>query len=640
MARWKVMSTARVHCLLIAACAAALGVAGLSWLGPGRDPFRLPADMRLEETVADLSARFAADAVVEQRADDPVRIGWLAPGFGLSIGGARRRAIVAPPPAHLRFRVRVPVGARLALGMGVERRGTRGRAPVGVRFTVEADGHRLLSRTIDPGRRRRDRQWLDARIGLGTTTEREIEVGLVTEPMSPGAQTAVVGWSHVRVVRELRHARQPAAPGAASVLLLLVDTLRAGDLGCYGAMPSPSPTLDGLAAAGRLFEQAVASAPWTLPSVATLFTGLPPSGHGVTGARPREAADVETSALGDTLPTLAETAARAGITTVGVTTNALVSRSTNLARGFETFVELDWTPERRRWATAAEVNASFLRWLRRNRSRRFFAYLHYMDVHDPYTPPEPLRPPPPPHVRPDIAAGRLVPLALRVNAREAPPLPVAEIDYLHALYRGEIGAWDDALRHLLEGLGQIGVLDSTVLVVTADHGEEFQEHGMLSHRAQLYEESIRVPLVIAGPSVTPGRLAAQAAGIDLFPTIAALLGLPLPPDLRGQNLLDTPVSRPAFSETRQGSIDRAETPLFSVRLPGWKLIHAPVLQRYQLYDLTRDPGEREDRFGAAPEGERLAALLADWRAATLPPPQAERGDPRLEEKLRRLGYVE
>lgn len=263
-----------------------------------------------------------------------------------------------------------------------------------------------------------------------------------------------------------------------------------------------------------------------------------------------------------------------------------------------------------------------------------------MDVHDPYTPPEALRPPPPPRACPDIAAGRLVPLALRVNAGAAPPLPAAEVDYLHALYRGEIRAWDDELAHLLDGLAHLGLRDSTVLVVTADHGEEFQEHGMLSHRAQLYEESLRVPLVIAGPAIAPGRLATQVAGIDLFPTIATLLGVSLPPGLHGQNLLDAPASRPAFSETRQGSIDGAETPLFSIRLPGWKLIHAPALRRYELYDLGRDPGEREDRFGAAPEGEQLAALLTEWRAGTPSPPPAERDDPGLEEKLRRLGYVE
>src|SRR5439155_889815 len=187
--------------------------------------------------------------------------------------------------------------------------------------------------------------------------------------------------------------------------------------------------------------------------------------------------------LADTLPTLAEHAEAAGISTVGVSASPLVSRATNLARGFESFVEFSWDRARHDWPPAAEVNARFLAWLERNRGLRFLAYLHYMDPHDPYTPPAALRPPPPAAVRPATPAG--------------------------------------------------------------------------------------------------------------------LLGAAPPRGLPGRDLLAAGAEAPAISETLYGLMpDGATTPIVSLRTADWKLIHAPALGRYELYDLRRDPAEREDRFAS------------------------------------------
>jgi len=179
-------------------------------------------------------------------------------------------------------------------------------------------------------------------------------------------------------------------------------------------------------------------------------------------------------------------------------------------------------------------------------------------------------------------------------------------------------------------------------VVTADHGEEFLEHGCLKHRVHLYDESVHVPLVLVGPGIGPGRVREQAQGIDLFPTLAALLGVAAPPDLPGQGLLAAREPRPAISETVFGvAPDGTATRLVSLRTPAWKLIHAPAFERYELYDLARDPGEHENRFGVAPEGPALARALAEWDSrAALPPRPSGPSDPALGEKLRALGYVD
>src|SRR5207245_6165955 len=159
--------------------------------------------------------------------------------------------------------------------------------------------------------------------------------------------------------------------------VVLVVTRRADRLGGYGAAPSPRPGVDRPAAGGLVFEHGVAQSSWTMPSVATLFTGLHPRSHGVVGPSADGAgAASDPGFLADTLPTLAEHAEAAGVTTVGVSASPLVSRATNLARGFETFVEIGWDSAPNDWPPADAVNARFLARLARNRGLRFLAYLH------------------------------------------------------------------------------------------------------------------------------------------------------------------------------------------------------------------------------------------------------------------------
>ncbi len=614
------------------AAAVALGVVALAFLWTRRE-FRLPTRMPVEELVADLGATLDHGTIVAQRADAPVRLGGLAPGEDNQVNGGWRRALLVSPPTLVRFRVRVPPDARLRFGIAVPR--PEDRSVARVRFAVTLDGHEVFARDVDPACRR-DRGWLDDEVDLGAAAGREVEVGLATSTEGSAAVPGTPAWSHVRVVRREWRDREAASAAAPSVLVLLVDTLRADRLGCYGARPSPSPNLDRLAERALVFEQAIAQSSWTVPSVATLFTGLHPRSHGVWGA-PHDGTvgTGDTAFLPDALPTLAKEAQRAGITTVGVSANPLVSRGTNYSQGFETFVEFGMeTRERpdgkaKDWAPAADVDAKFLSWLRRNRGRRFFAYLHYMEPHDPYTPPGE-RPPPPPGLSLALARGEVFDAAQRINWHGGAPLPEPVVAWLRQLYDGEIGGWDAELGRLLPELEALGVRDSTVVVVTADHGEEFQEHGKLRHGVDLYDETLHVPLLIAGPGVGAGRVAEQVQGIDLFPTVAALLGFPAPPAAPGRNVLVERAARPAYSELGE---------LAAVRTLRWKLIAAPG-SAAELYDLDADAGEHRNRFGTAEAGETLTQLLASWRATAPAPPAGTDRDPQIVEKLRALGYVE
>jgi arylsulfatase A-like enzyme len=602
---------------LLLALAAALG-----WHAWQRRAGALPARIGIEDVVAALPATAEA------------RLGALTPESAfLDLAGGERPALIAPVPGRLSYRVHVPAGAVLRAAVGVERDTPPTHGAGGVRFAVAVDGVERLVRTVDPGRKH-DRRWFEARVGLGATTAREVEIVLATTPARPGAPPGgTPGWSNPRIVTESWRDRQRATPSSPSVLVVLVDALRADRLGCYGAQPSPSPTLDRLAADGLVFDAAVSQAPWTAPAVATYFTGLNPLSHGVRGAG-------GPIFLADAHRTLAEEAARAGITTLGVSANPLVARGTNFAQGFEVFREFGWDRARQRWAGAATVVAAALADLRAARGRRFLAYLHFMETHDPYAAAPDLHPPAPAGVSPRAAAGKAHELAQA--QREGGTAPSAEdLAYLRTLYDAAIRSWDRQLGVLLDGLERLGLRDSTVVVVLADHGEEFEEHGWLTHRVHLYDELIRVPLVIAGPGIPRGRVQTQVQGIDVFPTLAALLGVPRPPGLPGRNVLTAVPERPAFSETAYGiAADGTWTEMLAVRAPPWKLVWEPRANRFELYNLAHDPGERANRFPEPPTSDALASALTTWRATAAPPPVATGRDPRLEEKLRALGYAE
>jgi arylsulfatase A-like enzyme len=528
----------------------------------------------------------------------------------------------------------------LRFGIGVEGEKQRDDTRAALRFTVTLDGKAAFARDVNPAAERHERRWFDERIDLGAYAGRTIDVTLaVASTAAERAPAGRAGWSRVRVVRETPVARQSATPDRPNVIVVLVDTLRADAVGPRDGRASLTPHLDALGAGGLVFTQAVSQSSWTLESVSSLMTGLHSRAHGARSRHERTRGAAEWGVLGDHAVTWAEAAARAGITPVAVSANPLVSRGTNLAQGFETFVELPWSPEGRNWPDAAAVQDAFFDWLATNDGHRFVAYLHYMEPHDPYTPPDP--PAAAPGVRPAIAHGWIRDAANQLNWARGTPLSADEIAHLRARYAGEVAAWDAAFGTLVHRLRRAGLLDRTILVVTSDHGEEFQEHGRLTHGSHLYEESVRVPLVLRGPGVPAGRRDEPVQGIDLFPTLARLLGMPPPPGLPGRDLLAAGApARPAVLETSNGiGPDGTPVELVAVRTLRWKLVEAPALGRREMYDLVSDPGERSDHAAETAEMTPLAAELARWRGA-VPRAAETAGAAGMHERLRALGYAQ
>jgi arylsulfatase A-like enzyme len=598
----------------------------------------LPPQVTVEEVVAELAPPLAAGAAVDEPTPGAVHPDVLHPGQSRP-GEGSRLSLVTPPPSKVTLRLDVPPDALLRFSVGVAGVTERESGKSGVEFRVVVDGRERFRETLHPAARRRHRQWIDGSVDLHGESGRTVAAVLETRAEDPHLPLAgTPGWSHVRLVRQTSHERQRATAGHPNLLVLLVDTLRADRLGIYGADPSPSPTLDRLASRGLVFEDSVSQSSWTMPSVASILTGLHPRSHGAPGmwgtggdARP------EAGFLADDLVTWPELAQRAGLTTVAVSANPLMSRATNLAQGFETLVELPWGSTTDEWSPASDVNRLFLDWLDQHRAWRFVAYLHYMEPHDPYWPPESMRPPPPAGLRPLVAQGRV---AKAVRTKGAPPLSPVEVEYLRGLYNGEVRAWDEQLGNLLRGLETAGVLDSTIVIVTADHGEEFLEHGRMRHGSHLYEESIRVPLVLAGPGIPVGRRSDTAQGIDVLPTIAGILGLTPPATLPGRDLLATQTGRDVVSETPSGlTAEGAPTDVVSLRAGHWKLIRTMATGTDELYDLAADPGEHASDPSNG-DAKALGDRLATWLAGAPAAPRTTGTDPGLHDKLRALGYVD
>lgn len=401
-------------------------------------------------------------------------------------------------------------------------------------------------------------------------------------------------------------ASRPAGAAGPNVVLYMIDTLRADHLGVYGYRRPVSPEIDAFAAQATVFARAWSQSGWTKSSVATMLTGLPPLAHGVL-----ERMD----ALPDALRTLPEMLHEAGYETLGVSTNPAISAEAGFGRGFDRFVQL-FDPEAPSFAArpAEDVNRELFRWLdARDRRRPFFAYLHAMDVHEPYRPAAADRRRF--AAQADAALCRPGPQDVAAALATRPGLTRSGLSSnFEALYDAQIAHADHQFGLLLRRLRELGLYDRTVIVLVADHGEEFLDHGLFAHGHSLYQEILHVPLVIRWPDGRYAglRVESPAQHLDLLPTILAAAGAGIPPASPGLDLrllagADTPVEREVSSD-----LSLAGTRIASLVAGG---MHLLVRERpnsaAELYDLRRDPHELRNL--ADPGGVRFGFLMARLR---------------------------
>jgi len=441
-------------------------------------------------------------------------------------------------------------------------------------------------------------------------------------------------------------------PAPQNVLLISIDTCRADHLSLYGYARETTPTLERLAADGVVFDQAFVQVTDTTPSHASLFTSRYPFVHGAANG----------VALRDEFVTLAELLRQSGLQTAAfVSGYTMTAADSGLDQGFETYDDeltgLGGPTARIPNERSAEQTAErALAWLERHADEPFFLFVHFFDPHALYQPPEPYDrmfetaagPPFP------IPANRIPPYA-RISGENDARVYISRYD-------GEIRYVDDQIARLVEALESRGVLDDTLLVVTADHGESLTEHGFFfAHGWRLFEPSIHVPLLLRYPAALPRgrRVAGIAQSIDVMPTLLELLGIDGPAEMDGVSLLPlihgrAPMLNPfALSKTTKAltylnlEIERDQHDHYAIRTPEWKYLHGEDGLTFQLFDLVSDPGETLDVAAAEParirELRQLLRHVLETHQVDPSPFLQPLGDDdrrRLEERLRSLGYIQ
>jgi arylsulfatase A-like enzyme len=478
----------------------------------------------------------------------------------------------------------------------------------------------------------------------------------VTNPLVAALIVATIGggwWLAAGGTNGVAGARAVGRTGSdgPNVVLLIIDTLRADRLSAYGYARNRTPHIDALADDGLRYT-AFAQASWTRPSVATILTGLYPSSHGAVH---------KVDLLPDRVETLAEIMAADGYATVGFPNNVNVSDSFNFQQGFAEYHYL--APDLFFGATEAAAKLTFYSGLRMVRERflarrvnvhhyyqpaavvtdrtlawldgvrpneRFFLYAHYMDPHDPYM------------VHPFDGEG---------YARVKYPNPPADLaSRFSDLYDGEISYLDEHIGRLVAGLRSRGLYESTMVVLTSDHGVEFHEHGGWWHGTTLYDEQIAVPLIVkpvgavARGQVVPGL----AASLDIAPTIVAATGASPSGQMQGQPLPFT--AAVALDRTQVFSEEDFEgNVLQTVRTSDWKFMTANAgnprgLPESELYDVAGDPQEQQNLVATrGPQAEEMRAALGrgflEARAQEGQGAETEI-DAVTKDRLKALGYLE
>ena len=435
-----------------------------------------------------------------------------------------------------------------------------------------------------------------------------------------------------------------------NIIFILIDALRADRLGVYGYPGSISPVLDSIASESVVFERAIAQAPWTQPSVASLFCSYYPGAHKVTKFRHT------LNVLSDSFVTLPEVLQQGGYSTAAFIANTFIKKRFGFAQGFEHFDASfadNTTP-------GSVVNKAFAAWInKRNTAKPFFAFLHYMDVHGPYYSREEFLSPLLEKVEADPAKHQLSQLEIsRLGYLMKPPegteclkkhqeLSVYR-EYWQARYDAGVREIDYHIDRLKNQLKQMRLWDNSYVIITSDHGESLAEHSQWDHGNTLYHPELHVPLMMRWPGVLkPGRRIKKLVRlIDIMPTLIEQINLPAVKGIQGRSLAGQLAGR----QCRQNTITFAENDKLSlykaVYLDDWKLIFRPKDNESALFRVWQDPLEKNE-LSAEQQDTRMQLLeiihqqvALNTRIGNQITPEKAVLTPEEKKRLQGLGYVQ
>lgn len=429
-----------------------------------------------------------------------------------------------------------------------------------------------------------------------------------------------------------------------NVLLIVVDTLGASHVGTFGGA-NLTPNIDQLVTQGVRFQRAYSTAPWTKPSLASLFTSQLPSAHGVIGLN---------SDMSFDLKTMSEFLKSLGYKTMGMVSHTLIAPKRRFSQGFDSYEIVKFPGNVHDSITSNQVSERAISWLEneKNKSGNFFMFLHYFDPHFNYQH----------HTEFDQTSSYKSKITPGLGFRElrdlVPSLTAEDLKYLKGLYHEEVAYTDHHIGRLMQYLKESQIAERTLIIFVADHGEEFLDHGGIGHTRTLYDELIRIPLSFTLPKlISPREIHEPVSVMDVLPTIMELLGQPSDPAWEGIALTNELLGRGTrgkrsyfFSEVdfKSSAINAHKIALID---PTYKLIFDKPTQDFELYDLNADRLEKNDLFKSRPDvAGPLSKELLEYRDATRirlkgrtsttqPENGSEAPNPKELEELQSLGYL-
>lgn len=379
-----------------------------------------------------------------------------------------------------------------------------------------------------------------------------------------------------------------------NIVLISIDSLRADHVGCYGYERATTPAMDKVASQGVRFANAIATSSWTLPTHLTMFTGRYQIAHGVMH---------ESYTLSEDVPTLGEVLKAAGYATAGFVSAPYLAADYGYSRGMDVYRDLSSEYGHRREARSAIVSQELTElatdWLEEHKDERFFLFLHNFDAHYDYTPPAPYDTMFDPHYDGEMDGNHFIERD-DVHAR----MDSRDLEHILALYDGEIRYVDDHIAILLEKLRKLGLDDDTIVLIVSDHGDEFFEHGNKGHHRTLYDEVLRIPMIVRLPDRAYAGTAVeeQVTLVDLMPTILDVAGVQAPSGMQGLSLTPLMAGRrsgrsaiySAFLDKRGFNLQTARRTNESKVIQHFNRITHPRKAPVELYDLVSDPEEQSD----------------------------------------------
>jgi len=489
-----------------------------------------------------------------------------------NVGGVQRRALAVRTPTTLSFFVKVPPSGKLGFGVGVS--GDKPKAASATVAITSEDGTRkqLFKQQLAAS-------WRDEVLALDAYAGKLVRLDLSAEGEVGMGRVA---WSTPALLIPQQKLEKPRKT-AKNVVVVLIDTMRARSLKAFNpGSRVKTPVLDAIAAEGAVFDATQAPENWTKPSTASLLTGLFPATHG---------AKTDAAAVPKGATLLSESLKEAGFTTGSFIANGYVSDKFGFNQGWDHYTNYI----REKKSTEAEnVFKEAGDWVEKHKDERFFAYVHTIDPHVPYDPPEQFLRMYQKGEYTGAVSPRKTPDQL-AEAKKNPPkitFNAADKQYLNDLYDGEASYHDHYLGLFVERLKKLGLYDDTVFVVTADHGEELDEHGSWGHGHSVYQELLWIPYILRLPGVVPAgkRISEAVSTMTIFPTVLEAVGVAPPSVLEDRSVLTwvRGGAQPAVPVAFSDFLDDRRV----IRVGRWKLILRGTNET--MFDLQSDPTEQKE----------------------------------------------